>query len=112
MLGWALGPCRGKHTGEQALFRTLMPDLEAGDVILVDRYHCNYLTAAMLIEHGVDLVTRQQQRRITDFRRGQRLGRRDHRVDWLRPPRPSPDHRPGAAAGSGSARLDRAKITR
>ena len=89
LLGWALGPCRGKGTGEQALFRTLMPDLEAGDVILVDRYHCNYFTAAMLIERGVDLVTRQHQRRITDFRRGKRLGRRDHRVDWLRPPRPS-----------------------
>jgi hypothetical protein len=89
VLRWALGPCRGKHTGEQALFRTLMPHLDAGDVILVDRYHCNYFTAALLVERGVDLVTRQHQRRITDFRRGKRLGRRDHRVDWLRPQRPS-----------------------
>lgn len=28
VLNWALGACRGKHTGEQALFRTLMPKLE------------------------------------------------------------------------------------
>ncbi len=77
VLGWALGPCRGKHTGEQALFRTLMPQLDSADVILEDRYHCNYLTAALLVERGVDLVTRQHQRRITDFRRGKRLGRRD-----------------------------------
>lgn len=89
VLRWATGPCRGKHTGEQALFRTLMPHLAAGDVILADRYHCNYFTAALLVERGVDLVTRQHQRRITDFRRGLRLGRRDHLVEWVRPKRPS-----------------------
>ena len=88
VLQWALGPCRGKHTGEQALFRTLMPQLTAGDVILADRYYCNYFTVAQLVERGVDLVTRQHQRRVTDFRRGTRLGRRDHLVDWVRPPRP------------------------
>lgn len=88
VLRWALGSCRGKHTGEQALFRTLMPALCAGDVILTDRYHCNYFTAALLLERGVDLLTRQHQRRITDFRRGKRLGRRDHLVDWIRPQRP------------------------
>ena len=89
VLRWSIGPCRGKHTGEQALFRTLMPDLAAGDVILVDRYHCNYFTAALLIERGVELVTRQHQRRLTDFRRGNRLGRRDRLVDWERPQRPT-----------------------
>lgn len=80
VLAWALGPCRGKHTGEQALFRQLMPRLDFGDIILADRYHCNYFTAALLMAQGVDLVTRQHQRRITDFRRGRRLGRRDHLV--------------------------------
>lgn len=44
---------------------------------------------ALLVERGVDLVTRQHQRRITDFRRGKRLGRRDQLVDWQRPQRPS-----------------------
>lgn len=89
VLRWALGPCRGKHSGEQALLRTLMPELDTGDVILVDRYHCNYFTAALLIERGVDLVTRQHQRRHTDFRYGKRLGKRDRLVQWLRPQRPS-----------------------
>ena len=89
VLEWALGPCRGKHTGEQALFRELMPQLESGDIILADRYHCNHFTAALLLKRGVDLVTCQQQRRITDFQRGRRLGRRDHRVDRVRPQRPS-----------------------
>ena len=89
VLRWALGPCRGKHTGEQALFRTLMPNLETGDAVLADRYHCNYFTLALLLERGVDLVTRQHQRRITDFRQGRRLGRRDRLVQWQRPRRPS-----------------------
>ena len=89
VLDWALGPCRGKHTGEQALFRQLMPQLEVGDIILADRYHCNYFTAAQLLGRGVDLVTRQHQRRKTDFRRGKRLGRRDHLAEWIRPKCPS-----------------------
>ena len=89
VLKHALGPCRGKHTGEQALFRTLMPTLKRGDIVLADRYHCNYFTAALLIERGVDLVTQQHQRRLTDFRRGKRLGKRDQLVDWIRPQRPA-----------------------
>jgi hypothetical protein len=65
-----------------------MPHLTAGDSILVDRDHCTYFTAAMRVEHGVDLLTRQHQRRCTDFRQGQRLGHRDQRVTWWRPQRP------------------------
>lgn len=88
VLRWASGPCRGKGTGEQALFRPLMSHLEAGDIILVDRYHCTYFTVAMLAEHGVDLLTRQHQRRCTGLRQGQRLGHRDRLVTWVRPQRP------------------------
>lgn len=88
VLRWASGPCRGKGTGEQALFRTLMPHLSAGDIILVDRFHCTYFTMAMLAGHGVDILTRQHQRRCTDFRQGQRLGHRDQLVTWTRPQRP------------------------
>jgi len=88
LLDWALGPCRGKNTGEQALFRQRMPRLHTGDIVLADRYDCNYFTVALLVQRGVDLVTRQHPRQITDFQRGQRLGRRDHRGDWRRPKRP------------------------
>ena len=88
VLGWALGPCRGKHTGEQAMFRTLMPSLDPGDVVVADRFHCTYFTVAMLRERAVDLVTRQHSHRHTDWRRGKRLGRSDRLVDWRRPRRP------------------------
>lgn len=88
VLRWASGPCRGKGSGEQALFRTLTPHLSAGDIILVDRYHCTYFTIAMLAQCGVDIVTRQHQRRLTDFDCGRRLGHKDHLVKWYRPQRP------------------------
>ncbi len=88
VLRWASGPCRGKGSGEQALFRPLMPHLSAGDIILVDRYHCTYFTVAMLAEQGVALLTRQHQRRVADFRHGERLGYRDRLVTWTRPQRP------------------------
>ena len=52
VLEWVLGPCRGKHTGEQALFRELMPRLQPGDIVLADRYHCNYFTAALLMSEA------------------------------------------------------------
>lgn len=88
VLRWATGSCRGKGTGEQALFRFMMPHLSEGDIILVDRYHCTYFTIAMLAERGVDILTRQHQRRLTDFRKGVRLGNRDRLVTWNRPQRP------------------------
>ena len=88
VLRWASGPCRGKGSGEQALFRTLMPHLTAGDIILVDRLHCTYFTVAMLCERGVDILTRQHPRRLTDFRQGRRLGLRDQLVTWHCPQRP------------------------
>jgi hypothetical protein len=43
----------------------------------------------MRTQCGVDILTRQHQRRVTDFERGQRLGHKDHLVDWVRPQRPA-----------------------
>src|SRR3990172_3483923 len=43
---------------------------------------------AGLLARGVDIVMPQHHLRITDFRRGRRLGVRDHVVTWARPARP------------------------
>lgn len=88
VLNWAMGPCQGKQTGEDALLRLLYGSLVKGDMVLADCYHCSYFTVAMLYLMGVDVLTRQHARRVTDFRRGQRLGKRDHLVVWKRPARP------------------------
>ncbi len=88
VLNWAMSACKGKGTGEQALFRELFDSLDVGDVVIADRFHCTYFTLAMLAGRGVDVVARQHARRLHDFRRGKRLGRADHIVQWQRPHRP------------------------
>lgn len=89
VLDWAMGPCRGKDTSEQALFRELLGALDLGDLVLADGYHCTYWTLAMLQAHGVDVLMAQHAKRRYDFRRGKRLGRGDHLVQWTRPARPA-----------------------
>ncbi len=86
--GLALGPYEGKETGESALLRELLDRLHPGNVLLADRYFCSYFMVALLRERGVDVVFRLHHKRHTDFRRGRRLGRDDHIVDWKRPPCP------------------------
>ena len=89
VLGFATGSTKGKGSGEQALFRQLMPLLDGGDIILVDRYHCTYFTIAMLRERGVDILTRQHQLRLTRPESIiKTLGSADHLVRWRRPQRP------------------------
>jgi putative transposase len=87
--GVAVGPYRGKETGEPALLRTLLDRLQAGDVFLGDCGFCSYAMLALLLLQNVDVVVRQHQRRHTDFRLGRRLGREDHVVQWQRPARPT-----------------------
>lgn len=86
--GFAYGPYAGKETGETALFRQLLDQLQRGDIVLADRYYCSYFMVALLLSRGVDVVARLHQRRKYDFRRGQRLGEGDHIVAWSRPARP------------------------
>ena len=88
LCGLAIGPYKGKETGETALLRELLDRFQPGDVFLGDCAYCSYFLLALLLNRGVDVVTRQHQRRRTDFRRGQRLGDTDHVVIWQRPQRP------------------------
>ncbi|MDP2252890.1 MAG: IS4 family transposase [Thiobacillus sp.] len=88
VLEWATGPCEGKRTGETALLWQLAHRLRAGDVVIADRYFSGYFLLAWLIRHRCDVVLRQHQLRHTDFRRGKRLGAKDHVVSWARPKQP------------------------
>ncbi len=84
----AIGPYQGKETGETSLFRELLERLDRSDIVLADRYYCSYFMICLLIELNVDFVVRLHQKRTADFRQGQRLGKGDHVVVWVRPPRP------------------------
>jgi hypothetical protein len=84
----AMGPYKGKETGEPALFRALWDGLEEGEIALGDRCFASYLAIAGLSERGVDVLFRMHQRRKFDFRRGRRLGIAGHVVTWSKPERP------------------------
>lgn len=81
----AMGPFTGKGTGELGLLRRLQAAFCPGDVMLADALYCNYFLIAALQAAGVDVLFAQNGARITDFRRGERLGARDHRVRWPKP---------------------------
>ena len=84
VLDAAIGGARGKLTGEHALLRSLRGRLRRGDVLLADGYYSAFDAVMRLRLMGVDVVMRQTGNRRSDFRRGVRLGREDHVVEWHR----------------------------
>jgi len=82
VLQYALGPL---HSSEMALFRSLLHELTSGDLLVADRYYGVFAVMAGLQQRCVHGVCRVAASRTTDFRRGQRLGKDDHLVAWLRP---------------------------
>lgn len=85
VLDAAMGPHAGKGSGELSLNRRLEDVFHAGDVFLADALYCNYFLIARLQARGVDVLFEQNGSRSTDFRRGERLGARDHLVRWEKP---------------------------
>jgi Transposase DDE domain len=83
-LDLAISRWSGKLTGENALLRGLRGRLKRGDILLADSYYSSYQEIAALLAMGVDVVMRQHGGRPSDFRKGQRLGREDHLVEWQR----------------------------
>lgn len=89
VLDVAMGPYRGKRTGETAILRQLLDRLDAGDVLLSDAYFANYWMIALLLGRGVDTLSHHDGKRLVDWRQGQRLGDHDHVVQWRKPRRPA-----------------------
>jgi hypothetical protein len=81
-----LSICRyaGKGQSELGMLRKLWDILLPGDIMLADRYMCAWHEIFTLQQRGVDYVTRLNFNRNADFRRGQRLGKGDHVVQWRR----------------------------
>jgi len=88
VLNAAIGKYKGKHTGENSMFRRLHGTLEESDVVLADRYFSGWFDMALLRQRNIDLIVRKHQGRHTDFRTGKRLGKDDQLVFVKRPQRP------------------------
>lgn len=83
VLDVAIGPYR---SSELSLWRQLWHQLQAGDVVLGDRFYGAYADMAQLVARGCDGVFRLRgaRTRTMDFRRGHRLGKDDRLVTWRR----------------------------
>ncbi len=84
----AIGPYKGKETGETALLRSMLSSLHSGDIAVFDRHYCSFLMIALLQLQGTDVCARLHQKRASDFRTGKRLGKGDHLIVWTKPARP------------------------
>ena len=85
----ALGPYQGKETGETALLRSIFGSLASGDIAVMDRYYCSFMMIALLHSQGTHTCARKHHLRHSDFRRGKRLGKYDHIIQWTRPQCPA-----------------------
>tara|TARA_R110002072_G_C7916970_1_gene530756 strand:+ start:110 stop:1498 length:1389 start_codon:yes stop_codon:yes gene_type:complete len=92
VLNASTGPFKGKGGDEQTLLRNVLETFNAGDLVLGDAYFGGYFLLAALLDKGVDAVFEQMgaRKRVTDFRKGTRLGPKDHLVE-LTKPRKKPD---------------------
>jgi IS4 transposase len=77
-----IGASHGKGTGESSLLRQLTHHFQPGEIVLGDAYFASYFFIAMLQSAGVDCVFAANASRLRDFRTGERLGKKDHRVFW------------------------------
>jgi Transposase DDE domain len=89
ILDLAMGPYSGKGTGEHALLRQLLGNFEPGDIAIGDAYYPSFFLIAYFMEKSVDFVFPINASRDYDFRRGRRLGKRDHIVEWEKPRKPA-----------------------
>ena len=75
----------GKGHSELGMLHKLWSLLRPSDIMLADRYMCAWHEIFLLKQRGIDSVTRLHHYRKADFRRGKRLGRGDHIVEWPKP---------------------------
>jgi hypothetical protein len=79
LLRLAFGPLA---IGERALFHSLWQWLKKGDIVLADRGFCSFAELWLLLQRGIDSVTRIHQRRTKSVRTIKRLGAGDLLVEW------------------------------
>ena len=87
LLNAAIGRFKGKGGDEQTLLRTIQDTFQSGDIVLGDAFFATYFFIAEMQRRGIDILMEQNgmRKRSTDFRRGRRLGQRDHLIDLAKP---------------------------
>ena len=81
----AIGPYKGKETGESALLRQILHNFQPDDIMLADRCFCSYWILAILKMRGVDGCMRLHQLRKVDESKVKWLGGNDYIDTWYKP---------------------------
>jgi len=89
ILNYAMGPYRGKGSGENSLLREIFDCIQPNDVIIGDAYFPSYFLLCDLLARSVDGIFQGQGQRNYDFRKGESLGKKDHLVEWKKPQKPA-----------------------
>ncbi|MFT5258743.1 MAG: hypothetical protein ACI810_000479, partial [Gammaproteobacteria bacterium] len=89
LLNMPMSAIKGKGNDEQTLLRSILGTLNCDDILLGDAFYATYFLLCSLNQKGVDAVVEQHGSRqlTTDFRRGKRLGTRDHVIEIVKPKR-------------------------
>ena len=87
LLDTATGPCKGKGGDEQTLLRSMLDTLKRDDILLGDAFYPTYFLLCELRHRGIDGLFEQHgaRKRSTDFRKGEKLGARDHLIILTKP---------------------------
>lgn len=80
-------PYLGKGSDERTMLRNMLNSFDEGDLLLGDANFSGYFFLASIISKGIDAVFEQNgaRRRKTDFRKGLRIGPRDHQINLPKP---------------------------
>ena len=89
VLDFAIGPQKGKKTGEHALLRQMLNVFKPSDIVLGDRYYDSYWLIAEFIKRQADVLFESSASRKSDFKSGIQLGKNDHVATWIKPAKPS-----------------------
>ena len=83
----SIGKYSGKGSSEHMLLRNMLDTFDVGDVVLGDALYGSYFLLNSLINSGVDALFEQMgaRKRVTDFRKGKKLGARDHVIELTKP---------------------------
>jgi hypothetical protein len=82
LLDYAKG---NKHQSELRLLKGLLDQFKPGDLAVADRGFCTYVLLALLQQRGIVGLFRLHQARLTNWRKGQRLGKHDRLFTWQKP---------------------------
>ena len=87
ILNASIGRFKGKGSDEQSLLRDIIDTFNSGDLVLGDAFYGTYFLLASLQGRKVDAVFEQMgaRKRVTDFRKGKRLGSKDHVIELTKP---------------------------